>query len=60
MLLHYTEEAIAYSHLTKVKLKQLYRRFKHPFIHRLAKVLKRAGYKDINTCIIKHLTKFCK
>jgi len=60
MLLHYTEEAITYSHLIKVKLKQLYRRFRHLSVYRLAKVFKRAGYKDINTYIIKHLTKFCK
>ena len=60
MLLHHTEEAIAYSHLTKVELKQLYRRFGYLSVHQLAKVLKRARYEDINTCTIKHLTKFCK
>jgi hypothetical protein len=47
MLLH-KEEAIAYSHLIETKLKQLYRRFRHPFIQRLAKVLERAGYANIN------------
>jgi len=47
MLLH-KEEAIAYSHLTKIELKQLYCRFRHLFIQRLAKVLKRAGYININ------------
>jgi hypothetical protein len=47
MLLH-KEEAIAYSHLIKIKLKQLYCRFRHLFIRRLAKVLKRAGYANIN------------
>jgi hypothetical protein len=39
-MLLYKEEAIAYSHLIKIKLKQLYCRFKHLFIQRLAKVLK--------------------
>jgi hypothetical protein len=38
MLLH-KEEAIAYSHLIEIELKQLYRRFGHPSIQRLAKVL---------------------
>ena len=47
MLLH-KEEAIAYSHLIKIELKQLYRRFGHLFVQRLAKVLKRAGYVNIN------------
>jgi len=60
MLLHRTEEAIIYSYLIKGELKQLYRRFGHPFIYKLARVLERAGYKDINTYIIKHLTKFYK
>jgi hypothetical protein len=47
MLLH-KEEAIAYNHLTKIKLKQLYYYFRHLFIQGLAKVLKRAGYANIN------------
>jgi hypothetical protein len=47
MLLH-KEKAIVYNHLTKIKLKQLYCRFGHPFIQRLVKVLKRAGYANIN------------
>jgi len=47
MLLH-KEEVIVYSYLTKTKLKQLYCRFGHLFIQRLAKVLKRAGYANIN------------
>ena len=60
MLLYYIEEAIAYSHLIKGELKQLYCRFRHLFIYKLARVLKRAGYEDIDTCTIKHLTKFYK
>jgi hypothetical protein len=47
MLLH-KKEAIAYSYLIKIKLKQLYYRFKHLSIQRLAKVLKRAKYANIN------------
>ena len=59
MLLH-KEEAIAYSHLTEIELKQLHRRFRHPFIRRLVKVLERAGYADINQRIIERLTKYYK
>jgi hypothetical protein len=47
-MLLYKEEAIAYSHLTKIELKQLYYRFRHLSIRKLAKVLKRAGYANIN------------
>jgi hypothetical protein len=47
MLLH-KEEAIIYSYLIEIKLKQLYCRFKHLFIQRLAKVLEQAGYANIN------------
>jgi hypothetical protein len=47
MLLH-KEEAIAYNYLIKIKLKQLYCRFRHLFIQRLAKVLKQAKYANIN------------
>ena len=47
MLLH-KEEAIAYSHLIEIELKQLYYYFGYPFIQRLAKVLKQAGYANIN------------
>jgi hypothetical protein len=47
MLLH-KEEAIIYSYLIEIKLKQLYYYFKYLFIQRLAKVLKRAKYANIN------------
>jgi hypothetical protein len=46
MLLY--KEAIAYSYLIEIKLKQLYCRFRHLFIRKLAKVLKQAGYANIN------------
>jgi hypothetical protein len=39
MLLH-KEQAITYNYLIKIELKQLYYRFKHLFVQRLAKVLK--------------------
>jgi hypothetical protein len=47
MLLH-KEEAIIYSYLTEIELKQLYCYFGHLFIRRLAKVLKQARYTNIN------------
>jgi hypothetical protein len=47
-MLLYKEEAIAYNYLIEIELKQLYCRFKYLFIQRLAKVLKRAGYANIN------------
>jgi hypothetical protein len=60
MLLHRNKEAIAYSHMTEAKLRQLYWRFGHPSVRRLAKLLERARYKDIEVRTIKHLTKFYK
>jgi hypothetical protein len=39
-MLIYKEEAIVYSYLIKIKLKQLYCRFRYLFTQRLAKVLK--------------------
>jgi hypothetical protein len=60
MLLHRTEETMAYSHLTEVELRQLHRRFGHPSVQRLTKVLQRAGYNDIDPRTIERLTKFCK
>jgi hypothetical protein len=47
-MLLYKEEAIAYNYLIETKLKQLYCCFRHLFIQRLAKVLKRAKYANIN------------
>ena len=60
MLLNYIEEALAYCHLTKTELRQLHRRFRHPFIRRLTKVLEHAGHSNINRHMIKYLTKYCK
>ena len=58
MLLHYPKEVLAQSHLTKTELRQLHRRFGHPSVRRLVKVLQRAGYK-VEQRAIKHLTKYC-
>ena len=60
MLLNHIEEALAYCHLTKIELRQLYRRFRHPSIRRLTKVLEHAGHSDVNHRMIKYLTKYCE
>ena len=52
------EKAIAFSHLTETELKQLHRRFGHPSVQRLLKILHRAGH-DFNNKTLQHLTKFC-
>jgi hypothetical protein len=60
MLLNRKEEAIVYSYFTEPELHQLHRRFGHPSVQRLTRLLQRAGYEDINARTIEHLTKFCK
>jgi hypothetical protein len=47
-MLLYKEEAIVYNYLIEIKLKQLYYYFRYLFIQKLAKVLKQAGYANIN------------
>ena len=59
MLLHRPEESMAFNHLTEPQLRQLHRRFGHPSVRRLAKILSRAGY-DVDNEWIKHLTKVCE
>ena len=53
-------EHLAVSHLTEVELRQLHRRFGHPSVRRLAKVLQRAGYEeDFEIKVLEKLTKYC-
>ena len=42
MLLHRLEEIMAFNQLTEPQLRQLHRRFGHPSVRRLAKILSRA------------------
>ena len=58
MLLHQLEQSIAWSHLTESELRQLHRRFGHPSVQRLHKVLQRAGH-NVKSSAIKELTKKC-
>jgi hypothetical protein len=58
LLLHQLEKSVAWSHLTESELRQLHRRFGHPSVHRLIRVLQRAGH-EVETKVIKHLTKYC-
>ncbi|KAJ5379608.1 hypothetical protein N7509_012727 [Penicillium cosmopolitanum] len=58
MLLHNLEEIAAWSHLTETELRQLHRRFGHPSVRRLTRILQRAGH-DVNSQCVDYLTKFC-
>ena len=58
MLLHYSEQSIAWSHLTELELRRIYRRFGHPSVRRLFKILQRSGH-DIEYKAIEYLTKYC-
>lgn len=58
MLLHNLEETAAWSHLTESELRQLHRRFGHPSVRRLTRILQRAGH-EVNSRCIDYLTKFC-
>jgi hypothetical protein len=58
LLLHQLEKSVAWSYLTETELRQLHRRFGHPSVHRLLRVLQRAGH-DVEAKAIEHLTKYC-
>ncbi|KIM93291.1 hypothetical protein OIDMADRAFT_138097 [Oidiodendron maius Zn] len=58
MLLNQPEQSMAWSHLTESELRQLHRRFGHPSVRRLYKVLQRSGH-DAELSAIEHLTKYC-
>ncbi|EAW21010.1 GAG-pre-integrase domain-containing protein [Aspergillus fischeri NRRL 181] len=58
MLLHNLEETAAWSHHTETELRQLHRRFGHPSVRRLTRILQRAGH-EVNSQCIDYLTKFC-
>jgi hypothetical protein len=58
MLLHQLEQSLAWSHLTESELRQLHRRFGHPSVRHLARILERAGH-NVDIKAIEHLTKFC-
>jgi hypothetical protein len=45
-------------YLTEVELRRLHRRFGHPSVERLQKLLDRAGH-DIDRKTLEHLTKYC-
>ena len=59
MLIDGLEQTLAYCHLTEQELRQVHRRFGHPSIQRLSKLLGRAGY-NVDTEAIRKLTEFCK
>ena len=45
--------------LTETEIRRLHKRFGHPSVQRLQRVLERAGH-DIDSDVLQHLTKFCK
>ena len=45
-------------YFTNVELKRLYRRFRHPLVKRLARILDRSGH-EVNSKTLKHLTQYC-
>ncbi|KAI0996878.1 hypothetical protein K3495_g11307 [Podosphaera aphanis] len=53
------EATAAACHLTETELRQLHRRFGHPVVDRLRKLLSRAGYENVNEDALKHINKFC-
>jgi hypothetical protein len=59
MLLNSQEETLAYCHLTEPELRQLHRRFGHPSVARLAKLLRRAE-QDFEPWKLEAITKICK
>ena len=46
-------------YLTEAELRRLHKRFGHPSVHRLQRVLERAGHNDIDYQVLKQLTKYC-
>ena len=45
--------------LTDVELQRLHRRFGHPSVERLQRVLERSGHDDVDKKTLEHLTKYC-
>ena len=58
LLLHQPEQMVAWSHLTETELRQLHRRFGHPSVPRLLRLLQRAGH-DVEVEVLEYLTKVC-
>jgi hypothetical protein len=52
------EKSITSNHLTESELRQLHRRFGHPSVQRLVRILQRAG-EEVEQRAIEQLTKFC-
>ena len=58
MLLQQKERIISWNHLTEAELRQLHRRFGHPSIDRLGKVIRLAGH-DVSYQAMEKITKHC-
>ncbi|KAI0994965.1 hypothetical protein K3495_g13216, partial [Podosphaera aphanis] len=53
------EKTLVHCHLTENELRQLHRRFGHPSVRRLERVLQRAGHNDFDKKLIDHISKMC-
>lgn len=58
MLLHHSEQAIAHCHMTEQELKTIHRRFGHPSVDRLHKILTLSGL-EVERKALEHLTRYC-
>ncbi|KAF2022610.1 hypothetical protein EK21DRAFT_119577 [Setomelanomma holmii] len=56
---HLNKKERATVFLTETELRRLHRRFGHPAVMRLAKLLKDAGHNDFEERTLKEVTKFC-
>jgi hypothetical protein len=58
-LVHNSENQIYSCHFTESELRTLHRRFGHPSVGRLYKILERAGH-DPDSAILKRIAEFCE
>jgi len=58
MLLHNVEQSLASCHLTESELRQLHRRFGHPSVQRLARLLNRSDH-EFDIKVLQEIQRFC-
>lgn len=56
---HLNKRERATAFLTEIELRRLHRRFGHPAVMRLVKLLKDAGHSDFEESTLEEITKFC-
>jgi hypothetical protein len=60
MMIHTMKDTFMYQHFTETELRQLHRRFGHPSVEKLYRVLQRAGHEETNLRTIEKISKFCE